>query len=353
MSDELRDRLNSRARAVDVPTHALADVISGGRRIKWRNRALSTIAAAAVVALVWTGIPALTNTSDHRTPPISRTPTPKPTATEGITDECQTVPFRPTYLPEGWSYVLQPGEGGQTDLPVTQQSPRALGYYAGPKDDKGRPTTGFIDVYRYGDYYMLAKDAPTIELAIGSEGSIGRVEDGFSVEFRYGDCRYSVMAFGIHFRELRRVAKGLRQADNCPQAVLGRKLNVKDGRHFGHIVSINSTDVTFDPAEFLTGEAANKAARKDGAIGPNETVPNDYYIVDKNHRAGTIRISMDVEVFIDTLRDGIPGPAPAEINFLSCAFSSGDPIDANHVSNGYWLTVKGGLVTKIEEQYVP
>ena len=43
-------------------------------------------------------------------------------------------------------------------------------------------------------------------------------------------------------------------------------------------------EVRFDPALFLSGEAANVAAAEDGAVPPGEPVPNDNYVVDEGHR---------------------------------------------------------------------
>ena len=40
----------------------------------------------------------------------------------------------------------------------------------------------------------------------------------------------------------------------------------------------------FDPALWLSGQTANRAAIEDGAIPPGETVPNDYYIRNESRK---------------------------------------------------------------------
>ena len=64
---------------------------------------------------------------------------------------------------------------------------------------------------------------------------------------------------------------------------------LKDGRHFGYIESINLETlpgtVAFDLAYLLTGEEANQAAAEDGYPTP---VDNDYYIINDNPRPRTL-----------------------------------------------------------------
>jgi hypothetical protein len=57
---------------------------------------------------------------------------------------------------------------------------------------------------------------------------------------------------------------------------------------YGHIKSLKRVggryEMRFDPALFLQGTAAERAAVEDKAIQAGEPVPNDYYIVDEGHR---------------------------------------------------------------------
>jgi hypothetical protein len=58
--------------------------------------------------------------------------------------------------------------------------------------------------------------------------------------------------------------------------------------HYGHVRSLRRVgghfEMRFHPVLWLTGVAAERAAREDGAIGPGEPVPNDDYVVDESHR---------------------------------------------------------------------
>ena len=62
---------------------------------------------------------------------------------------------------------------------------------------------------------------------------------------------------------------------------------------FGHIRSLAARGrfvLRFDPAFWLGGTTAAVAAVEDGAIGPGETVPNDYYIRDESRKVLTYRV---------------------------------------------------------------
>jgi hypothetical protein len=63
---------------------------------------------------------------------------------------------------------------------------------------------------------------------------------------------------------------------------------------YGHVRSLARTGrsfrLRFDPALWLSGTTANRAAIEDGAIAPDEVVPNDYYIRDETHRLLTFRV---------------------------------------------------------------
>ena len=52
--------------------------------------------------------------------------------------------------------------------------------------------------------------------------------------------------------------------------------------HYGYVRSLvrigSRYRMRFDPALWLSGQTANRAAIEDGVIAPGETVPNDYYI---------------------------------------------------------------------------
>ena len=131
-----------------------------------------------------------------------------------------------------------------------------------------------------------------------------------------------------------------------------------DGRHFGYIrdVAVDGArvELSFDLAEFLTGTDAERAAREDGRIGPDETVDNDYYVRNRNDRVRTLPVAPDAEIVVVRWDDCCETVA-AELEPFVAAFAPGAEPSGRYRGPGsqYWLTVSSGIVTRIEEQYVP
>ncbi len=119
-----------------------------------------------------------------------------------------------------------------------------------------------------------------------------------------------------------------------------------DGRHFGEVASVDpdAPALTIDPAEFLTGEAATRAARADGEIGPGEQLDTDYYI--RNVGKDVYRIPVDRNARIEVLEGG-HGPATGFVDIHGLAAS------LHHGRRWYWVTVTGGRVVQLEAQYLP
>jgi hypothetical protein len=73
---------------------------------------------------------------------------------------------------------------------------------------------------------------------------------------------------------------------------------------YGHIKSLarksGRFEMRFDPAWWLTGVAAERAAVEDGATSPGQAVPNDYFIVDEGHRLLTYVVAAKAPVTIVT-----------------------------------------------------
>jgi len=130
-----------------------------------------------------------------------------------------------------------------------------------------------------------------------------------------------------------------------------------DGRHFGYSNTVDAEasphTLVFDKADFLTGEEANEAAREDGHLGPGESVPNDYYIRNNNPLLRTLPFEDDVELAVidwNNCCELVQG----ELEPFAAAFEGHQPAGSYRGSlSPYWLTVAGGRVVKIEEQYQP
>ena len=68
---------------------------------------------------------------------------------------------------------------------------------------------------------------------------------------------------------------------------------VEDGDQFALVNDVTAGVVTLDPAMLLTGDAAVEAARADGVIGPDEDLPNDFYISNPVKESLQVPIRMD------------------------------------------------------------
>ena len=129
--------------------------------------------------------------------------------------------------------------------------------------------------------------------------------------------------------------------------------------HFGYIRSVSTAGpaatLAFDEAQFLTGDAAQKAAEEDGVVAPAETVPNDYYIRNPEETSQTLRIADDAKITAKRCqlcrhgRDGQLGPFLA--SFMKGRQTFADPYRGKY--SLYWLTIRDGQVAAIDEQYVP
>ncbi len=113
-----------------------------------------------------------------------------------------------------------------------------------------------------------------------------------------------------------------------------------------------------DYAQFLTGAEAARAA---AAHGDESPPPNDFYIVNDNPRLRTHEVDQrKVKVLLVTKGDGTQntsggGVIPYEIDFEMwfdwfIGMSGGTDIIRDVP---YWITLDGGKVVKIEEQYLP
>ncbi|MBI3648944.1 MAG: hypothetical protein HY240_09385 [Actinobacteria bacterium] len=129
--------------------------------------------------------------------------------------------------------------------------------------------------------------------------------------------------------------------------------SLPDGRHFvyAHAVRMKGgvQQMHFDLAYFLTGDAATQAAKDHGDEHPP---PNDYYIVNDNPKLRWLPLSPGVKVrYIpaDKCCDLVMGNLDAfaaSINGTAMTDYSGRQVP-------WWITVKGGQIVKIEQQYLP
>jgi hypothetical protein len=121
------------------------------------------------------------------------------------------------------------------------------------------------------------------------------------------------------------------------------------GETFAYLVEVGSDSVTIDPARMLTGEQARAAAAEDGVIGPNEDLPNDFYIV--NPDPGPTSVDVDPEATVTVLE------IPIGLSDLAAAFRGEDPgMEIYGLVPGEFpvtVVIENGTVQSIEQTYLP
>lgn len=131
----------------------------------------------------------------------------------------------------------------------------------------------------------------------------------------------------------------------------------KAERNFAFIREVKTSgggySLVADYAQFLTGDAAAKAA---AAAGEESPPPNDFFIVNQNERLRTLPVAANARVSIvtaDSQWDGTDGPRSWRIAKFAAEWRNTAATGYRLKDVPYWVTVKNGVVTKIEEQYLP
>ena len=137
-----------------------------------------------------------------------------------------------------------------------------------------------------------------------------------------------------------------------PEPSASRSPSLEDGHHFVYVTSANRSDggmtrVRFDLAYFYQGARAEREAAERG-----DEVVSGYYIVNDNPRLRTMPLADDVEV------EYIPSSQCCELQAGDVdawveAVLETNPTDYAGTNAPWWLTVEGGRITLIEQQYLP
>jgi len=130
-------------------------------------------------------------------------------------------------------------------------------------------------------------------------------------------------------------------------------------------VDIKQGVLTYDEIQFLTGDAAKAAYKKDNpctnTTGCEDAPPNDCYIVNQYKALKTTGIAPNCEVELNILARDNPSSESqgASVVELADAFVKGkftpDGRDRSEIaaSRPFWLTLTAVAVVRIEEQYTP
>lgn len=131
---------------------------------------------------------------------------------------------------------------------------------------------------------------------------------------------------------------------------------------YGHVRSLTRKgsryELRFDPAWWLGGATANRAAVEDGRIRPGEVVPNDYYVRDETRRLLTYRVPRSARATVITLGGtGGPRSTVVPISELAEIVKGRNPrrrrlfVPGNRL--GFWIRVATDTVRSLDQQYQP
>ena len=131
--------------------------------------------------------------------------------------------------------------------------------------------------------------------------------------------------------------------------------SIEDGKFFTFIEEATSKGgvyyLTADYAQLLTGDEAAAAAT---AAGDESPPPNDYYIVNENEKLRSLPVAANVDVLLSTWEKHFSAEGyPVEFSEWRDMINGVNDDFPRATMVPYWVTIKGGKVTKIAEQYLP
>lgn len=114
-------------------------------------------------------------------------------------------------------------------------------------------------------------------------------------------------------------------------------------------------ELRVDPALFLTGVTADRAAEDDKVIAPGEGVPNDYYIRDEGHRPLTYLVPTSARVTVIT--NGSRGFRATRVPVaeLDRILEGKNPGNRKLYGPrlGFWVRAESDTVRSLDQQYQP
>ena len=197
---------------------------------------------------------------------------------------------------------------------------------------------------------------PNASTSCGSSALLGQL-DTTTLATAEGAVSVLYLLEGEHdvfYEWLQLVPPGQEPLDDSDEAA-SRGMDLADGRHpvLLHAADLPGRTLTVDVIQFLTGQEAVDAYQADHPDDPDGP-PNDYYLLNVNPRLRTLPVAADVEVALVMLHLGEGAELkPSSWEHLLDDLA-GEPADHDLISyNPFWLTLDSGVVTRIEEQYLP
>jgi hypothetical protein len=131
------------------------------------------------------------------------------------------------------------------------------------------------------------------------------------------------------------------------------RIVLEDGRHLVYVTDAarrgdGSARVTFDLTSFHTGDEAEEIAAEHG-----DEALNGYYIENDNPRLRMIPVAADAVVRYLPVGSGTTELVPGTLDAWLEAVMQTNPTDYAGKDVPWWFTVSDGVVTRIEQQYLP
>jgi hypothetical protein len=225
--------------------------------------------------------------------------------------------------------------------------------YKGPEAERADPTP---DAYVFLD--AGASVSATVDLAAAYDFSeAGEYTIGFSSP-RMSHVARTEGEMATSVDDLGPVA----MPSNQVWVMISADSALGEAETMGYIVNLyeqgGQWHISFDPVEWLTGEDAVKAIVEDGLCDPSQSdcePPNGFYIRNGDEQPISVPLSEQVTILMQTLSHAPDGnfywDEPIGLDRFRQILSENS---ASHLRDvPYWITVDGGAVTAIREQYVP
>jgi hypothetical protein len=126
-------------------------------------------------------------------------------------------------------------------------------------------------------------------------------------------------------------------------------LDLADGRYAARITAVDSHRrlVTVDVVQLFLGKAAATAAAEDHA--PEVPPPNDVWIRNKSHVLRTLTVASKAPITVNNL-----GAASTDTTVKNRPATLAGLQRFPYVKSAVcWLTIQHGVVTRIDQQYLP